>query len=720
MQHSHSKLFVIIAMALMMITFSGCDINIELPAEVPNEKPIDPEDEEAKEIEDPENGEENEDPENSEENEDPENSEENEDPENGEENEDPENGEENEDPENGEENEDPEKGSEEEDNNDNGDSDTPTDVTEPDADTSISRWTGLWATDAGRDVVGNNSDFFHELNTFDNIVTVRFNGSSAVVEKSNSSINTHIDGAYVTLDMQSNSVSGVKVVVSGSTSDGSLKVYSDKKYMLMLNGVDITSKRGCAINSQAKKRVFLHLGSGTTNRLSDASTYASDSYTLAGSVNEDRKGALFAEGHIILSGQGALVVRGKQRHAIATDGYYYQRPGTTVAVLESQKNGIHIKGDDDDNIGAQICGGAISANIASTAGKGIKCELGIVIEGGQMDITTTGNAYYDSEEADTSSAAGIKSDTNIHIKNGSLNLKSSGSGGKGITCDNSLTIDDGDITISTTGKRYSYTSQLTSSPKGIKADGDIYINGGKIDISVTGTGDGCEGFESKKTITINGGDIIVASYDDGINAASAITINGGRIYAHGSNNDGIDSNGTIVVNDGLVIGVGGTAPETGIDVDRNDQWKIYGGTVIGFGGSMMASPGSSSTQCMVIYNGLSATMGTALALLDSDSNPILTFEYPKTHNNATILVSTPELRTSNSYTFASGGSISNASDYWQGWYDGGVWSGGSTLTTFTQSSTIQTIGSSSGSGPGGGGGPGGPGGPGGGGGGWPW
>lgn len=285
----------------------------------------------------------------------------------------------------------------------------------------------------------------------------------------------------------------------------------------------------------------------------------------------------------------------------------------------------------------------------------MKCDLGLIIDGGQIEVNTSGNAYYDSEEADTSSAAGIKSDTNIHIKNGSFNLKSSGSGGKGITCDNSLTID--------------------------------------------------------------GGDIIVASYDDGINAASAITINGGRIYAHGSNNDGIDSNGTIVVNDGLVIGVGGTSPETGIDVDRNDQWKIYGGTVIGFGGSMMASPGSSSTQCMVIYNGLSATMGTALALLDSGSNPILTFEYPKTYSNATILVSTPELRTSNSYTFASGGSISNASDYWQGWYDGGVWSGGSTLTTFTQSSTIQTIGSGSGGGPGGDGGPGGPGG---GGGGWPW
>lgn len=674
-------------MALMMITFSGCDINIELPAEAPNEKPVDPDDEDSTEDEGNEENKES-----------------------GEE--DDKTGDES-----GGENEDPENGSEE-DNNDNGNSDTPTDVTEPDADTSISRWTGLWATDADRDIVGNNSDFYHELNTFDNIVTVRFNGSSAVVEKSNSSINTHIDGAYVTLDMQSNSVSGVKVVVSGSTSDGGLKVYSDKKYMLMLNGVDITSKRGCAINSQAKKRVFLHLGSGTTNRLTDASTYTSDSYTLAGSVNEDRKGAFFAEGHIILSGQGALVVRGKQRHAIATDGYYYQRPGTTVAVLESQKNGIHIKGDDDDNIGAQICGGAIYADIASTAGKGMKCDLGIVIEGGQIEVNTSGNAYYDSEEADTSSAAGIKSDTNIHIKNGSFNLKSSGSGGKGITCDNSLTIDGGDITISTTGKRYSYTSQLTSSPKGIKADGDIYINGGKINISVTGTGDGCEGLESKKTITINGGDIIVASYDDGINAASAITINGGRIYAHGSNNDGIDSNGTIVVNDGLVIGVGGTAPETGIDVDRNDQWKIYGGTVIGFGGSMMASPGSSSTQCMVIYNGLSATMGTALALLDSGSNPILTFEYPKTYNNATILVSTPELRTSNSYTFASGGSISNTRDYWQGWYDGGVWSGGSTLTTFTQSSTIQTIGSSSGGGPGGGGG--GPGGPGGGGGGWPW
>ena len=44
----------------------------------------------------------------------------------------------------------------------------------------------------------------------------------------------------------------------------------------------------------------------------------------------------------------------------------------------------------------------------------------------------------------------------------------------------------------------------------------ITFSGCDINISVTGTGNGCEGLESKKTITINGGDIIVASYDCGV------------------------------------------------------------------------------------------------------------------------------------------------------------------------------------------------------------
>lgn len=571
---------------------------------------------------------------------------------------------------------------------------------DPDADLSITAWNGAWATDSGYDTVGTDKDFFHELNTFSNRVTVIFNGNSASVESNNSSIKSYITGAYVGLDMTS--VSGVEVIVKGKSSDGGLKIYSENKYKLTLNGLDLTSKRGPAINSQAGKRVYLHLANGTTNRLTDCATYQDDHYTMAGSANEDRKGALFTEGHIIVSGYGALVVTGKYKHAIVTDGYYYQRPGSTVVVTEAVKNGIHVKGDSDDGIGAKIMGGLINATVSGTAGKGLKCDMDIVVEGGKFDITTSGNATYDSDSKDTSSASCLKSDTNINIKGGTLNLKSSGTGGKGISADADIIFDGGNTNISTTGGQYKYSSQLTSSPKGIRADGNITINSGYLNISVTGKSEGSEGFESKNTITINGGDLIINSYDDGMNASKAINVNGGRVFAWATNNDGIDSNGTITVNGGLFVGIGAGQPEGGIDVDSNTLY-INGGYVLGIGGGMMGQPATSSKQYSVVYGGVSVTNGQHIALLDSSNNMLFSFESPITMS-ATICFSTPDIKSGSTYSVSSGGSVSNYSDSWQGWYSNGTWSGGTQLTTFTPSSVVTSIGSSSGGGPGGGGG----------------
>ena len=628
--------------------------------------------------------------------------------------------EEREDEENEKKNEEEDKGNENE--NENGGS-IVDDGTRPAPNYDIAPWNGATATDGGDDSIGSDADIYHEANNFTQLVVVRYNGSSASISTTTADIESYIDGAHVTIDMASNSVSGVEIIALGTTTDGSLKIYGEKKYKLSLYGVDITSKRGPAINSQCKKRVFVDLAEGTTNRLTDCSTYSNDAYTMPGAVNEDRKGALFTEGHLIISGRGTLVVAGKQKHAIATDGYYYQRAGATVVVTETAKNAIQVKGDEEDGMGAYISGGAVVARVASEAGKGIKSDLDIVIAGGLLDITTSGNAYYDSSDADTSSAAALKSDRDITINGGTLNLSSSGTGGKGINADVDLTVNSGDIRITTSGTRYEYNRNITSSPKGIKVDGNIVINGGTIDITVSGRSEGSEGMESKSTITFTGGETMVNAYDDGINATSAITINGGRVYTVGSNNDGMDSNGSITMNGGLVIGVGSNSPETGVDVDRSDMWKINGGTMIGFGGSMMASPSTASTQCMLVYNGLTTTAGNVISILDSTSTPIVSFEYPLSKSGATLLVSCPEIVKNSTFTVVGDGTLNNPTDSWMGWLYSGTWSGGTTLTTFTPTSIITSVGSGGGGGPGGGGG--GPGGPGGGdwpggGGGWPW
>ena len=426
----------------------------------------------------------------------------------------------------------------------------------PDFDPIITGWDGQKADDAAMDIVGTNEDIYWEANGFGGskavTVTVTYSGSSATVTTSDTSVEYYTDGAYVTIDMLTHSVKNVEIVVSGKSDDGQLKIYGEKKFKLTLSGVELTSSKGPAINDQCKKRAFVHLTEGTTNRLTDAATYSEEPRYLNGgsSASEDRKGCFFSEGNLIFSGTGVLEVKGNYKHGIVTDGYFYTRPGVTIAVTGAAKNAIHVKGDQDDGIGVYIAGGLIYANVSSTAGKGIKTDLDAEIVGGKLLLNTSGNATYDEDEKDTSSSACIKTDGSVIISGGTHTLKSTGTGGKGINADGEIRVSGGETTVTTTGGKYTYSSNLTSSPKGVKADGNITISGGKLNISVTGASDGSEGLESKATLTISGGEIYSYAYDDAINAASAINITGGKVYAYASNNDGIDSNGSLVISGG--------------------------------------------------------------------------------------------------------------------------------------------------------------------------
>ncbi|MCC8118459.1 MAG: carbohydrate-binding domain-containing protein [Bacteroidales bacterium] len=520
-----------------------------------------------------------------------------------------------------------------------------------------------------------------------------------------------MSGSYVTIDMATNDVDKTEIVVSGTSSDGGLKIYGINKFMLTLNGVDLTSQKGPAINSQCKKRIYVNLAEGTTNKLADPSKYSDDTYYLNGATadDEDRKGCFFSEGNLIFSGTGVLELTGNKKHGLVTDGYLYVRPGVTIVVDDAAKNAIHVKGDEDDDIGVQIMGGLIYANTTGEAGKGIKCDMKVEVMGGELQLNTSGEACYDEDDKDTSSGAGIKTDTDVYISGGTLTLKATGTGGKGINCDGKLEVSGGVTTVTTTGGKYYYTQSLTSSPKGVKADGDINISGGTLNIYVSGKSDSSEGLESKSNMTISGGDIYVWAYEDGINTSGNFTVTGGRVYAYSSANDGIDSNSGLYINGGTVIGIGGSSPEGGIDCDSSNKFQINGGTVISAGGTLQSNPSSSCQQKVVVVNGITVSKDVALSVLDSSGAPVLTFTMPRSLSSGNFTFSCADLASS-TYTLSGGGTLSGATSTWNGLSLGGSWADGTSLTTFTPSSTITTVGNSGGMGGGMGGGGWGPGG----------
>ena len=125
--------------------------------------------------------------------------------------------------------------------------------------------------------------------------------------------------------------------------------------------------------------------------------------------------------------------------------------------------------------------------------------------------------------------------------------------------------------------------------------------------------EGGEGFESKKILTINGGLFKATCYDDCINAAAGLVINGGYLYCGSTNNDAIDSNGSgtssIIINGGIILAFTAKTPEIGIDTDASNGLKINGGTVVAFGsaaGNMVV--GSSGT--LATYKNTNANAST--------------------------------------------------------------------------------------------------------------
>lgn len=534
------------------------------------------------------------------------------------------------------------------------------------------------------DESADNYDDYLENSTFSNTVTITYSNGSASYSGNVDGVTVAVNGADVTV---TSTAKKVRYVLSGSCSDGSFKIYSDYKLQLTLNGLTLTNPTGAAINIQSKKRIFVDIADGTTNTLTDGSSYT----TVDG---EDMKACLFSEGQLLFSGSGALTVNGNYKHGICSDDYILFRPGNNIYVATSEGNGIKA------NDGVAITGGVLNVSVSGTAAKGISSDGYVAVSGGRTTIITTGGAEYDSDDKDVSACAGIKADSLMTVTGGTLNLKSTGAGGKGINTDMALNISGGTINILTTGKQYVYSSQLDASAKGMKSDANLTISGGKIKVRTSG-GEGSEGIESKAIMNISGGTIEVSSYDDCLNASNAINISGGKIYAYSSGNDAIDSNGTLSISGGTIICSGTTTPEGGIDCDQY-TFAITGGTLVAMGGDNSTPTTSACKQPSIIYSG-SGTSGTYIALLNSSSSPVLTFKVPRTYSQMSAIISSPSMSQGSSYTLSIGGTTSGGTSF-HDLITGNTWSEGSSSTSVTLSSMVTSVGTGGGGNQGGGGG----------------
>ncbi len=304
-------------------------------------------------------------------------------------------------------------------------------------------------------------------------MTVTFSGNTASVDMGNASssdVTYTINGANVVMT-NTNETEEMEVELKGSSNSGSFTYNGTYKCKIHLNGLNLTSTTGAALDIQDGKRIDLILAEGTTNTLVDA-------------AGGEQKAALYCKGHLEIAGGGNLNVSGNTRHGIATNEYMLIKKNTgTITVSKAVSDAMHIEQY------FQMNGGTV--NISGMGGDGIQAEVKndptkelngqVLIKGGNINIDVAAD-----------DAKGIKSDDVITVSGGTFVINAKGAGSKGISAGTDMIINEDDatttMTISATGGVYEDpVTDDTSKCMGIKVSRDLTISAGTITVTNTGT-----------------------------------------------------------------------------------------------------------------------------------------------------------------------------------------------------------------------------------------
>jgi len=315
--------------------------------------------------------------------------------------------------------------------------------------TALAEDSDVVVTDPEDDAYG---DYVENTN-WKRTVYITLDGDSAHVTTV-SGVTVTTTGAHVTV---MNTVKKVKFVVTGSTTNGSIKFYSAYKFQLLLNGVSITNPNGAAINNQCSKSFYVVLADGTTNALADGSTYVMVD-------NEDQKGAFFSEGQMLFSGTGSLKVTATGGAGISTDDYIRVRPGVKLYVSSTVDNAMRAKD------GIIIDGGVINAECWADGKRAIRSKDFMTVNGGRTVALSYGDPVI--ADGDTTAAAALRCDSLFTMTGGTLQLKATGDGGKALRAKGNVVYTGGKFEAVAMG------TKLLKAAKGCKIDGDLTVSGG--------------------------------------------------------------------------------------------------------------------------------------------------------------------------------------------------------------------------------------------------
>ena len=346
-----------------------------------------------------------------------------------------------------------------------------------------------------------------------NAVTITWTEDGATVDipESVEGVTAKIDGGYVTITNK-NDQREQEFILQGSSKDGAFTYNGVYKTKFHLNGINLTSTKGSAMDIECGKRIDLILEDGTSNSFTDV-------------AKGKQTAAFYCKGHMEISHGGSLTITGKTNRALSVKEYlflkktcgtitingalsdgirageYFKMNGGNLVIKNVKGDGLQVETDyysDEEENGQFIMnGGSIYISMMNESVKGIRLD--------EAEVPTDGNGKplpYD-----------VIPEMYLNDGTITIDVDEEADGVKCIASDGNLTIGTEEtaptITLNVDGGMDDDDERAT----GLKATNTLWIAGGTT--TVNATGDGARGVRAYKLRATPGGTLTVTATGKG-------------------------------------------------------------------------------------------------------------------------------------------------------------------------------------------------------------
>jgi hypothetical protein len=407
-------------------------------------------------------------------------------------------------------------------------------------------------------------------------VAVTLADGASTVASGSSSDAVKVDGDTVT-----SSAAGT-YRLSGSLSDGQVVVAAGEEDVVrvILDGAEISSSTGSPFVVQSANEAIVYLEDGSSNSLSDATTYAD-------TAEDAPNAALYSQADLTLAGSGSLSVEGNFNDGISS------KDGLVLAA-----GNVTVDATDDGIVGKDYA----------------------VLLDGAYRVTAGDDGFKSDNEEDEGRGW-------VLINGGTLNVSAVDDGIKAF---NTLTIAAGVTTVeeSEEGLEAQHivmsggTANVTANDDGVNASGGSTTS---TSGAAGGMGGGMSGGEmavGDYTVEVTGGSLTINAQGDGLDSNGNASISGGTVVVNGPTNSGngaLDVNGDLTVTGGtvaaagsvgMVVTPGASSTQSGVQVTLGSA--VPAGTVVQIAdpsGTVVAAFVTAKTTASLVFSSAAITEG---------------------------------------------------------------------------------------------------------------